>query len=327
MYNWEDVAGAKGLTYNPGILFQTAYFRVLASDANCGSQLSNIVTLTVLDQVVKPVVGSEQTICLNTTPAQLTSTRPTGGNNIFVYQWQKKEKQEWTDIPETNALAYQPGNLADTTSYRVIATDNGIRTCCGSFFSNEIKICVMAATLPGSLSADQHIVPGSTPAVITSLTPGSGSGTISYTWESTINSGSSWSGLTGETGLDYAPGPISQLTWIRRITYATSGTTVCSSGTQPVKITMNTSGIDQTELMANGLEAYQANRFEIVVKGEVHQPATATLYDIQGRMILVENLEEGNLNIIRTPGLKTGIYILFVKNSDKLHRLKIPVRE
>jgi len=75
------------------------------------------------------------------------------------------------------------------------------------------------------------------------------------------------------------------------------------------------------------MSAYAVRNIEIRINGQVSNQAIATLYDVQGRVILVKTLEEGNLNVVRTPNIKTAIYMLSVNDKGKLHRFKIPVNE
>ena len=78
------------------------------------------------------------------------------------------------------------------------------------------------------------------------------------------------------------------------------------------------------------LIAYPIRNIEIRLTGSVSKLAIATLYDIQGKMILVKNLEEGSINSIRTPNLQSGIYLLTVKDpghSGQVQRFKIPVTQ
>jgi len=83
-----------------------------------------------------------------------------------------------------------------------------------------------------------------------------------------------------------------------------------------------------SEAYFNGsLSAYAIRNVEIRVKGEVSNQAVASLYDVQGRLILTKKLEAGNLNVIKTPNIKTAIYMLFVKDNDKIQGFKIPVTE
>ncbi|MDP2334870.1 MAG: T9SS type A sorting domain-containing protein, partial [Bacteroidota bacterium] len=87
-----------------------------------------------------------------------------------------------------------------------------------------------------------------------------------------------------------------------------------------------TTGINP-DLSAGNLSAYAIRNTEIRVNGEVSKNAVATLYDIQGRVILVKTMEEGSSNVIRTPNLKTGIYLLSVKDNQKVQRFKLAVNE
>ncbi|MBL7967500.1 MAG: T9SS type A sorting domain-containing protein [Prolixibacteraceae bacterium] len=87
-----------------------------------------------------------------------------------------------------------------------------------------------------------------------------------------------------------------------------------------------TTGLKEINL-ADKLTAYAIRNVEIRIKGQVSNQAIATLYDIQGRVIVVKNLEEGSLNTIQTPNLKTAIYLLIVNDNGKLQNIKIPVKE
>jgi len=87
-----------------------------------------------------------------------------------------------------------------------------------------------------------------------------------------------------------------------------------------------TTGTNPTNL-AEQLSAYAIRNIEIKVKGQVTNKAIATLYDIQGRVILSKNLEEGTINTIATPNIKTAIYLLIVHDNGKTQSFKIPVKE
>jgi sugar lactone lactonase YvrE len=100
------------------------------------------------------------------------------------------------------------------------------------------------------------------------------------------------------------------------------------SSTTTVSITVidMTVGIDNLE-SKGALAAYPVHNTEIRVKGEVSRNAIATLYDALGRVILVKKLEEGSLNIIPTSGIKTGVYLLFVKDNERMQNFKMLIKE
>jgi len=79
--------------------------------------------------------------------------------------------------------------------------------------------------------------------------------------------------------------------------------------------------------MDTDLSAFAVRNIEIRIKGRVSHQAVATLYDVQGKAVLVQTLEAGDLNIVRTPNIKSAIYLLSVNDNGKLKRFKIPVNE
>ncbi len=87
-----------------------------------------------------------------------------------------------------------------------------------------------------------------------------------------------------------------------------------------------TTGLNK-ESFDGKVSAYAIHNDEIKVKGNVSNQAFATLYDVQGRMILSKRLEQGSLNTILTPNIRTGLYVLFVNDNGKVQGFKIPVTE
>jgi len=81
------------------------------------------------------------------------------------------------------------------------------------------------------------------------------------------------------------------------------------------------------ESIAGKLIAYTIKNIEIHVVGKVSNNAVATLYDVMGRVMTIEKLKEGSLNVIPTPNLKIGIYMLSVKDNDKLQTFKLMIRD
>lgn len=65
-------------------------------------------------------IGSEQTICYNTTPESLIETEePTGAAGYYTFQWQSSnDGSEWTDINSATAANYSPSELTRSTWFR-----------------------------------------------------------------------------------------------------------------------------------------------------------------------------------------------------------------
>lgn len=84
------------------------------------------------------------------------------------------------------------------------------------------------------------------------------------------------------------------------------------------------SGLDQ--LLPEQLTAYAVSNVEIRIAGSISDHSVATLYDSVGKEILSKNLHQGTFNSIPAPNLKQGLYILSVKENEKLWSFKILIR-
>ncbi|HEY3388210.1 MAG TPA: T9SS type A sorting domain-containing protein [Prolixibacteraceae bacterium] len=108
-------------------------------------------------------------------------------------------------------------------------------------------------------------------------------------------------------------------------------TAIASNSIIPDRFQLHTSTLTVSELgndILNGKwHAFAIRNIELRIVGEVSSEAVATLYNIQGKIVLIENLNEGNLNIIPTPNIKNGIYLLSVKDKSKLQTFKLLVRD
>ena len=133
-------------------------------------------------------LGTDQTICYNTTPAALTSVSPAtfSSAGTITYKWQKSTSPTsgWTDIASTNTLGYTiPSSLTTTTYYRRAAALSTAPTI--FYFTNPITITVTPS-----------------PTITTSL-PATGCGSSSVTLGATSSGGIvKWfAGSTGGTAL------------------------------------------------------------------------------------------------------------------------------
>ena len=77
----------------------------------------------------------------------------------------------------------------------------------------------------------------------------------------------------------------------------------------------------------SALIAYSVGNTEIRLKGRVSEASVATLFDMQGKVIVKAQLEAGDMNVIPTPYIKTGIYLLRIKDKEYIQTLKVSVKE
>jgi hypothetical protein len=108
---------------------------------------------------------------------------------------------------------------------------------------------------------------------------------------------------------------------------ATYKTTVTAGPTTVGRFYIHTSnntttGTDCSTEGINSLKAY-ISYGSIIIEGKVGQKATATLYDMQGRNILVNLLQEGYLNSFSCSNLMKGIYMLTIQQNGETVTKKV----
>jgi len=221
--DWSTISGATGVSYQPGALSVTTYYKRKVTDASCGSGYNNTVTITVRDVFSPGAIGTNQTICINTAPNILNSTVvPSGGQGSYTYFWESSlNGTDFNAISGAISESYQPGSLSQTTYYRRKVND----ASCGNSYNNVVQITVRPAFTLGDIGSDQTICNNSTPSILTTTAPpAGGSGSYSYQWYSSLDN-SNWSVISGANGTSYQPGVLSAKTYFRK-----SVTDVCGSG-------------------------------------------------------------------------------------------------
>jgi hypothetical protein len=133
------------------------------------------------------------------------------------------------DAAFTTNLRFVEGTFSTPT-----LTVNNVAITNGKYFT----VAQLLTPSAGAISGTQTICNGTSPSTITSLTDGTGFGTITYLWESSVD-GLTWNPVSGATNSSYSPGTLTQTTQYRRTTIATLGTVSCNSATSaPVTVTV-----------------------------------------------------------------------------------------
>jgi hypothetical protein len=233
------------LSYNSLVDRIDIDFTMLVNFDRPGSVSLNTISISNPCTVASGTIGSDQTICENTTPSLLANVTSGTGNGTISYLWQSSTTgcNSWNNISGATGATYQPGVLAQTTYYRRRArnTING-QTC--DEFSNCVTVTVNACTTctvtAGSVGSNQSICENTVPSLLTNVTSGTGSGTISYLWQSSTTSCTSgWSSISGATGATYQPGVLSQTTYFRRRARNTINGQTCDEFSNCVTVTVN----------------------------------------------------------------------------------------
>ena len=245
---WSNIADATTLTFLPGNLYETTYYRLLATDNGTPScetlKASNAITITVRDPYTPSVISmaGNNIICNNTAPGLLTATPTLGGSGpSYTYQWQMKTTGNWMNVG-SNSLTYQPANLKTNTLFRLIAFDNGTPACGSVFSLNNILVTVQSAPVAGLIGSDQTICADTKPATLTSIVNGSTftpGAVLSYKWEYSNNHGESWTVIESAKGSEYSPEALTQSTLFRRTVISTLNGISCESEPVQVMITVD----------------------------------------------------------------------------------------
>jgi hypothetical protein len=243
---WTTISGATGTTYDEpaGLTTTTHYRRVTISTLNlvpCETPTSAVI-VNVQSIVTAGAIGSDQTICGGGNPSAFTSTANGSGSGTITYRWESSTNSggSWTTVTGATGATYDvPAGLSTTTQYRriTISTLNGV--LCESGATTAVTVTVQGSATAGAIGSDQTICNGGNPAAFTSITAGSGSGTITYRWESSTNGGGTWTTITGATADVYdAPAGLATTTHYRRVTISTLNSVPCETPTTAVIVTV-----------------------------------------------------------------------------------------
>jgi hypothetical protein len=245
---WANIAGATAATYDipSGLATTTYYRRVVTSTLNgvpCSAN-SNCITVTI-NSVTAGTVAADQTICNGGDPAVFSETTPATGAGSLSYQWQSNATGcggTWTNIAGATSATYDaPSGLAATTYYRRVVTStlNGV-PC--STNSNCITVTINNVTA-GVVAADQAICSsGGDPTAFTVTTPSTGSGALTYQWQSSTTScAAGFSNIAGATSATYdAPSGLVVTTYYRRVVTSTLNGIPCSANSNCITIAVAT---------------------------------------------------------------------------------------
>jgi hypothetical protein len=235
-----NLAGNVLPSYQPPALYADRWYRKRVIDSGSPAQTgyTNSIKITVTPPTVYAgIIGDAQSgVCSGTPPEELyTITAPSGGTSgyTFTYQWYSGTTSGATGlISGATGTTYQPPFLYQNTWYRKKVTNNGAVD-----YTPSILIELNLVTV-GVIGDAQTIYSGQQPAELTGTTD-TGSGTISYYWQSNTD-GSSYMQNNLATTKNYQPPILTGNTWYRRTTKSTIGGDYCWTNSNIIKITVKT---------------------------------------------------------------------------------------
>ncbi|MEC3882084.1 hypothetical protein U9S71_20780, partial [Parapedobacter sp. 10938] len=237
MVTWYDAPTGGNVVVDPildGVGTVTYYAE--ASNGDCVSDTRTAVTLTINAQPqIDPL--DNQVVCGAFMLPEITGTNLTGDLAYYT---------------ETgaNGMRYEVGDVisivGNHTLYLYVAT---VDDCVAE---SPFTLTINETPTAGTIGTDESICYEETPGALTSVAAGTGTGTITYRWESSSD-GTSWSAIGGASDATYQPDALTSTTHYRRVTVATANGLTCESApTDAVTVTVTgeltaDAGADQTQ--------------------------------------------------------------------------------
>lgn len=233
-YSWSPAAGLSATNIANPVATPTAtttYTLSVTDSSNC----------TVTDQVVVNVnaivpgtIATAQTVCTGGDPATLTETVPATAPGTLTYQWQSSpDNTAFTDIAGATNTTYDPPVPTANIYYRrlAISTLNGVE--CG-VPGNAVQISINAVT-PAVFAAGDTICEGGNLPAFTATTAPTGSGTLTYLWESSTDNAAF---ATVGTSATFDPPALTQTTYYRQTVTSTLNGVPCTAVSNTITITV-----------------------------------------------------------------------------------------
>ena len=217
---WSEILDADSTMYSPGFMNLSTFYRLKVAstyNANCLNRYSNIIDIHVYDPLASGEINFNQDICFNTQPDSLSFTLlPSGADGNYTYLWQESvNNTNWSDIPSSDIIVYQPPALDSTRYYRSLVTsDFG----CGTLETSSLMINVNNDLNPGILNENDTICFLEDPNLIvfTSIPTGgnlNNSTQYDYQWQS--NDNGIWNNIFNANDSFYQPQNLNDSTYFR----------------------------------------------------------------------------------------------------------------
>ncbi|MBL7814406.1 MAG: hypothetical protein JNL70_05320 [Saprospiraceae bacterium] len=163
--------------------------------------------------------------------ALLSMFSANGGTSPYTYKWLNP-----SGVQVSSSQFYSISNVSTSQAgnYTAIVTDAN-----GCYATKTVTLSVNTVT-SSTIATDQSICSGGDPAAFTVTTAATGSGTLTYQWQSnTSGCGSSFSNISGATSATYdPPSGLTQTTYYRVITTSTLNGIPCFAISNCITVTV-----------------------------------------------------------------------------------------
>jgi hypothetical protein len=245
---WTIIGTATNSSYDPpaGLLTSRTYAVVVdaigSPDCGIATWATNCRQVTIND-VSGGTIDADQTICSGGDPDAFTVILAATGSGVLTYQWQSSSTDcatGFTDILGATDATYDvPDGLADTTYYRRVVTSTLNSMACTAM-SNCVTVLINNVS-GGTVDMDQTICAGGDPDAFTVMVASTGSGAMTYQWQSSMTDCSTgFTDISGATDATYdVSGGLTDTTYYRRVVTSTLNGIACSALSNCVTVLIN----------------------------------------------------------------------------------------
>ncbi|MBE9660266.1 PKD domain-containing protein [Mucilaginibacter myungsuensis] len=227
---WQTIAGNNtNPSYAYNSLTQTTAFRAVVQNGSCAIANSAQVVITVNPPTVVPNAGADQTLC-NQNTVTLQGNSPGASTGMWT---QKAGPTAGVTITDPTSPNTTVTGLTGGQTYTFTWTIMG-QPPCGNLFDDVVITNQSLMTNTISYTGNTTICAG-TSVTIGGSTPSGGTPPYTYIWESSVNGGTSWVTINGQTGQNITVMPL-QNTEYRRTVFSNLNTCSVVSNS----ITINT---------------------------------------------------------------------------------------
>lgn len=213
--DWTSINNSSSSQIMTSFLTSSRYFRVVYSSDGCTNRITNPILVTVSQSLSPGSINGTKTICYNSSAGTLGNlSSPTGGDNIYAYQWQISSSSggTYSNISGASAATYTPGNLTVTKYFR-----RRVISCGETKYSNIVTVSARPTLNPGSINGTKTICYNSSAGTLgNTSSPTGGNSSYTYQWQISSSSGGTYSNISGATSATYSPGNLTTTRYYRR---------------------------------------------------------------------------------------------------------------
>ncbi|ALW87024.1 hypothetical protein AUC43_19250 [Hymenobacter sedentarius] len=320
--DFADISGATSATYDAPAVTATTWFRRVATSTLNGvtcSDNSNVLTVTP-NAITPGAIAGGGTLCTPFNPDAFTSTTAGSGGGTISYKWQSSTTSatatDFADISGATSATYDAPAVTATTWFRRVATSTLNNVACSDNSNvlavtvNDVTAGVIAGSATGCSPVDA--------TAFTVTTAATGSGTLSYKWQSSTTSATAtdFADISGATSATYDPGALTATTWFKRIATSTLNGVTCSATSNVLTVTVNAVPYRpvvtvQEALICTGTNTAPTITVKCSIEGTYHLTQGTTTRDITNPLS-----NAGNDLVITNIAVGVGGFSLTVTNAN-----------